>query len=195
MKLEQQLTREQKQQAKTRRDMTETEKLLLEYEREKAELQEKMALSQRLANVENPQAVIKQETGDEGKLKTYYEDEKGELIELQNLKSIQYAEDLLQKQNEVLAEKAKLEAERLDYETHLEEETEQYETFKKAREHLEEGFTQKFGEEMQKQEDKAVSVLDTIIAKYKELIRIQHEANMATLQAPLHNAYGGSVPK
>jgi hypothetical protein len=40
--------------------MTDTEKLLLDYEKEKTELQEKMALASRIASVEDQTAVIKQ---------------------------------------------------------------------------------------------------------------------------------------
>ncbi|MDR3169775.1 MAG: hypothetical protein LBU27_08830 [Candidatus Peribacteria bacterium] len=102
----------------------------------------------------------------------------------------------MQKQNELLAEQEKLEVEKQNYQNHLADETKEYEKFKTAREYLEESFTKRFGEEMQKQEDKAVSTLNTIINKYRELALMQHEANMANFQQQvLHNAYGGAVPK
>lgn len=153
-------TEEQRKQSEELSKQSETEKILSDYAKQRADLLEKQkALEEQQAinkSIQNGWKVTTQQNWD--LIQAFYTDEKGQLVEIQDLKNIQYAQDLQDKKTNLdtqLAEIKQNYADQLAEMSNYDEQRRQIETT--------------YTEFLTTEADKRKKVIDWLISKMKEL--------------------------
>ena len=96
--LNERLTDQQKELAKTLQDQTESERIIAEYEQKRATLEEQRAINQAVANQGNLDAIGKKAIELEGDIVKYYDATKDEYVEITDFKNQELARDLYNQQ-------------------------------------------------------------------------------------------------
>lgn len=153
--------------------LNETQKILLDREKELAVLNERKALASAFAQstLEDPRIKIQEDAN--GILQAFYEDDAGNLTKIVDDKNFEYARDLLNQQ-------VSLEAELLQLKTKKAEELQALKDFNNSRIQLENDYKKVFGESYKYQ----VQKIEELKKKMKELIALREQAGVSTSPVP-----------
>lgn len=147
-------TEEQRKQAEESAKMSQSQKRELDYQKQKAALQEKINIAKSFSSQQNfeERKLEIWENGD-GSLKASYIDEKGEMQEVTDYKNIQYLADLANKQK-AMSEELKLLA------RNIVEQTEIHQKLTDAKTELEQNYTKILEKEIEERKKKETDYVD-----------------------------------
>lgn len=171
--LMQNTTEQLRKQAEEYAKMNETQKILLDREKELAILNERKSIASAFAQstLEDPRIRLQEDTN--GVLQAFYEDDAGNLTKIVDDKNFEYARDLL---NQQMA----LDAELTNLKTKKAEELQALKEFNEQRIKLENDYKKVFGESYKYQ----VQKIDDLKKKMKELIALREQAGVSTSPVP-----------
>ena len=147
-------TEEQRKQAEESAKMSQSQKRELDYQKQKAALQEKINIAKSFSSQQNfEERKLEIWENEDGSLKASYIDEKGEMQEVTDYKNIQYLADLANKQK-AMSEELKLLA------RNIVEQTEIHQKLTDAKIELEQNYTKILEQEIEERKKKETDYVD-----------------------------------
>ena len=147
-------TEEQRKQAEESAKLSQSQKRELDYQKQKAALQEKINIAKSFSSQQNfEERKLEIWENEDGSLKASYIDEKGEMQEVTDYKNIQYLADLANKQK-AMSEELKLLA------RNIVEQTEIHQKLTDAKTELEQNYTKILEKEIEERKKKETDYVD-----------------------------------